>query len=60
MPVKANGERRKGVFTVWQSQYNSRGGFFEYQLLDVLTQRLHQNNNSGWVREKELKVERRG
>ena len=53
-----NGQRVKGVFTVNSSQYNSRGGYVEYQLLDILTDKLHKNG--AWIREKDLKMERRG
>ncbi|OAL46256.1 hypothetical protein IQ07DRAFT_647864 [Pyrenochaeta sp. DS3sAY3a] len=52
-----NGQRVKGVYTVSVSQYNSRGGYIEYQLLDALTEKLYKNG--AWVREKDLKIERR-
>lgn len=53
-----NGQRVKGVFTVDKAQYNSRGDYVEYQLLDTLTGSLHKNG--AWIREKDLKMERRG
>lgn len=52
-----NNQRVKGVFTVSLSQYNSRGGYVEYQLLDPLTDKLHKNG--AWIREKDLKTEKR-
>ncbi|KAF1844079.1 uncharacterized protein K460DRAFT_408385 [Cucurbitaria berberidis CBS 394.84] len=58
MPQFLNGQRTKGSFIVDKSQYNSRGGYVEYQLLDPLTGGLHKNG--AWIREKELKIERHG
>jgi type VI protein secretion system component Hcp len=49
--VFANGERTKGVFTVYDRKYNPARGYFEYQLRDVYTMKMV----SGWTREKELK-----
>lgn len=51
-----NGQRIKGVFTVERSQYNSRGDYVEYQLVDTLTGQ----KSGAWIREKDLKMERRG
>jgi len=50
-PVFANGERTKGVFTIYASRYNSAKGYYEYQLRDFYTTQM----TSGWTREKELK-----
>ncbi|KAF2129889.1 hypothetical protein P153DRAFT_385121 [Dothidotthia symphoricarpi CBS 119687] len=54
----SNGVRTKGVFTVYKAQYNVRGGYVEYQLIDYLTGGMHKNG--AWIREKDLKLERRG
>jgi hypothetical protein len=51
-PVFANGERTRGVFTVYASRYNTAKGYFEYQLRDFYTTQME----SGWTREKELKA----
>lgn len=53
-----NGVRTKGVFSIYKAQYNARGGYVEYQLADVLTGKLHKSG--AWVRERDLKLERRG
>ncbi|KAH7401362.1 hypothetical protein BKA66DRAFT_450291 [Pyrenochaeta sp. MPI-SDFR-AT-0127] len=53
-----NGQRIKGVFTIDALQYNSRGDYVEYQLRDALTEQLHRNG--AWIREKDLKLDRRG
>jgi hypothetical protein len=51
-PVFANGERTRGVFTVYASRYNTAKGYFEYQLRNFYTTQME----SGWTREKELKA----
>lgn len=53
-----NGQRVKGVFKIQALQYNSRGDYVEYQLRDPLTDTLHRNG--AWIRERDLKIERRG
>ena len=52
------GVRVKGVFTVYRAQYNAAGAYVEYQLTDTLTGKLHKNG--AWIRERDLKLERRG
>jgi hypothetical protein len=51
-------DRIKGTYQVYQSQYNAQRGFTEYQLVEPLTGRLVKNGV--WIRERDLKMERRG
>lgn len=52
-----NGVRTKGIYQIYKSQYNSRGGFVEYQMLDPLTGQKHKHG--AWFRENLLRLEKR-
>ncbi|KAF2278299.1 uncharacterized protein EI97DRAFT_250235 [Westerdykella ornata] len=56
MSIIENGIRRKGTFKIHKGRYNGTGGFWEYQMLEDGS-RLY--NNGAWVREKDLKLEKR-
>ena len=56
MSLVNNGQRVRGQYTVLDRRYNSQGGYVEYQLMGALTQQLYPT----WVREKDLKLDKRG
>ncbi|KAL6707393.1 hypothetical protein ACN47E_004172 [Coniothyrium glycines] len=56
MSLVTNGQRSRGQYTILDRRYNGRGGYVEYQLIGTLTQQLF----GSWVREKDLKIDKRG
>ncbi|KAF2023892.1 hypothetical protein EK21DRAFT_118344 [Setomelanomma holmii] len=56
--LKIGNDRVKGSFQIYQSQYNSERAYTEYQLLDPYKGTLV--NNGAWIRERDLRMERRG
>jgi hypothetical protein len=43
--------RSKGVYTIYNSRFNAKGSFIEYQLKNVYTDKV----DGSWTREKDLK-----
>lgn len=52
-----NGVRTKGTYTVVKARRHSSGAYYEYQLVDSSNQPY---KNGAWVREKDLRMEKRG
>ncbi|KAH7095571.1 hypothetical protein FB567DRAFT_32762 [Paraphoma chrysanthemicola] len=51
-------DRIKGTFQVYQSQYNRERAVFEYQLVDPYRGTIVKNG--AWIRERDLRIEKRG
>ncbi|KAH6249273.1 hypothetical protein HBI40_206620 [Parastagonospora nodorum] len=53
MSEKIGSTRMKGSYQISKSRFSGSKGYTEYQLLEPLTQSLH--NKGAWYREKDLK-----
>lgn len=56
MSIIEGGIRTKGVFTVAKGRLHPSGSYYEYQLVDA---RGSLYKNGAWIREKQLRMEKR-
>lgn len=56
MALMERGTRTKGIFTVSTGRLHSSRAYWEYQLVDAEGRPFR---NGAWIREKDLKTERR-
>ncbi|KAF2177834.1 hypothetical protein K469DRAFT_601474, partial [Zopfia rhizophila CBS 207.26] len=57
MSIIQSGARTKGTFTVLKSRLHSSKAYYEYQLVDSDGRAY---KNGAWIREKDLKMDKRG
>jgi hypothetical protein len=56
MPIRRDGRRTKGIFTIYKARLGPAGAYVEYQLVDADGQ-LHEKGK--WIRERELNPEKK-
>jgi hypothetical protein len=57
MSIIDGGIRIKGIFIVTRGRLHRSGSYYEYQLKDSASGSAH--NNGAWIREKQLRTEKR-